>query len=950
MGIRAALLAALCGGALALRVGVQSPPGSPNFAQYAPTFRYIGEVTGLGLDPVPFLTDSDLAAAANNGSIQLTFSGATPTYCIILTTNLQPIVTLISVVNGQPTPSIAADIVVLQQSPVQHLADLRGQLIGVGQLNSLALTQAQWGLLQMNNVSLFADTRGVAFLASTQNIVGALMAGSIDVGFLPANFFETTHVDPTLFRVIDARQSTDYPYPSTTGTFSSQVLGTLPSINGTTRTALARAFLNLAPNASVVQQGGYYGWGTPQSFLTIRKLLQSTNVLKPNAERCSNLSMVFAEIPCPPGYGYQTAVAISQMCERRGVQCPANATCVCSPCARIIPPKRIGGLVPGAFAGVIVAVVSALLVLALWLWQRYRTHVKVIPWHELEMEDTVLGHGSLGLVRKARHQGVAVVVKRAFPRKEQGHSIFDFDDLELQRQLLPHNRNRDECLKRKVQQIGWQVLRCIGVQTERTRQIKIVAARADIKLRHSNIVPTLGVCLGEDGQEVLSVTLYMERGSLHDLITNPSIVLDIVLTTSIARDIASALLWCHAQDPSIIGLNLQPQHVLMDSNLRAHLSSSAPQAFHESVLMAPELLLGRRQTEATDVYAYGMLLYMLLFRHEPFLGEDRKAVFRAIRDSEGGVQKRPDVEDAPPQIRELLEQCWDPDPVQRPTFAEICKALAGGRQSLADDLMSKVHQGQALLNQVYPPNIARALQEGRIPEPEQHNMVTIFFSDIVGFTRISSVISPEEVMRMLHQVYTSMDTLAHKHGVFKVETIGDAWSVINCLEKVSYPALHTASSCSLLMQDGSHQPQGAAGGPRCTHGAVCAGGGQQGWGSGLPDQQQLKEPRDAQHPHRPALRTSDCRHRGRHQSPLLSFWRYGKLCQQDGVLQRGRAHPDVSIYGHHGHRTGLLAGCARVAPPRPGGHQGQGHDADFLPGKSAAQQRSLSPILHAQTI
>ncbi len=41
--------------------------------------------------------------------------------------------------------------------------------------------------------------------------------------------------------------------------------------------------------------------------------------------------------------------------------------------------------------------------------------------------------------------------------------------------------------------------------------------------------------------------------------------------------------------------------------------------------------------------------------------------------------------------------------------------------------------------------VAAALQEGRTVEPEFYPCVTIFFSDIVGFTTISGMLQPHEV-------------------------------------------------------------------------------------------------------------------------------------------------------------------------------------------------------------
>jgi atrial natriuretic peptide receptor A len=61
---------------------------------------------------------------------------------------------------------------------------------------------------------------------------------------------------------------------------------------------------------------------------------------------------------------------------------------------------------------------------------------------------------------------------------------------------------------------------------------------------------------------------------------------------------------------------------------------------------------------------------------------------------------------------------------------------------------------------------------------EKYNLVTIFFSDIVGFTSLAGQMRPIQVMKMLNELYTEFDKLVEKHHLYKVETIGDAYMVV----------------------------------------------------------------------------------------------------------------------------------------------------------------------------
>ena len=82
-----------------------------------------------------------------------------------------------------------------------------------------------------------------------------------------------------------------------------------------------------------------------------------------------------------------------------------------------------------------------------------------------------------------------------------------------------------------------------------------------------------------------------------------------------------------------------------------------------------------------------------------------------------------------------------------------------------------------LVNKMLPKRAIVKLHRGQTVL-EKYNLVTIFFSDIVGFTSMAGSMRPIQVMKMLNELYTELDKLVEKHQVYKVETIGDAYMVV----------------------------------------------------------------------------------------------------------------------------------------------------------------------------
>eukprot|EP00762_Andalucia_godoyi_P002890 ANDGO_04537.mRNA.1 Adenylate cyclase len=83
-----------------------------------------------------------------------------------------------------------------------------------------------------------------------------------------------------------------------------------------------------------------------------------------------------------------------------------------------------------------------------------------------------------------------------------------------------------------------------------------------------------------------------------------------------------------------------------------------------------------------------------------------------------------------------------------------------------------------LLRNTLPDTIVRRLQNGETVIADYTESCSLFFSDMVSFTELSSRLTPVQLVNMLNTLVSCMDRLAKHYGVEKIKTVGDSYFAV----------------------------------------------------------------------------------------------------------------------------------------------------------------------------
>ncbi|XP_046437662.1 guanylate cyclase 32E-like isoform X1 [Daphnia pulex] len=353
-------------------------------------------------------------------------------------------------------------------------------------------------------------------------------------------------------------------------------------------------------------------------------------------------------------------------------------------------------------------------------------------------------------------------------------------------------------------------------------------------LRHDNLSAFFGASV--DPPNICIVTEYCTRGSLKDVLENDDVKLDNMFIASLVGDIVRGMIYLHDSPVKSHG-NLKASNCLIDSRWVLKVADFGLHEFksgaerisnnddddycddymHGLLYRSPELLRladpPLQGTQKGDIYSFGILLYAIHGRQGPF-GFTPLSTNDILKKV---TEHAPPLPPFRPQMEALencldcvctvMVECWREQPEERPDFKTIRSKLRPMRKGLkpnifdnmnyllekytnnlealvderTEQLLEEKKKTEALLYEMLPRYVAEKLKCGHKVEAESFDSVTIYFSDIVGFTEMSAQSSPLQVVDFLNDLYTCFDSIIGNYDVYKVETIGDAYMVVSGL-------------------------------------------------------------------------------------------------------------------------------------------------------------------------
>jgi class 3 adenylate cyclase len=129
------------------------------------------------------------------------------------------------------------------------------------------------------------------------------------------------------------------------------------------------------------------------------------------------------------------------------------------------------------------------------------------------------------------------------------------------------------------------------------------------------------------------------------------------------------------------------------------------------------------------------------------------------------------------------------------------KRLRDKERAYLAQIQAEQERSERLLLNILPEPIAKRLKADETGIADSFAEVSVLFADIVDFTSLTSQASPQDLIRILNEIFTEFDTLAERYQMEKIKTIGDAYMVVGGLPTPTPDHAEGAAAMAIGMQD-----------------------------------------------------------------------------------------------------------------------------------------------------
>eukprot|EP00727_Mastigamoeba_balamuthi_P013572 m51a1_g8838 putative pas domain-containing protein tyrosine kinase (1226) ;mRNA; r:424224-428540 len=225
------------------------------------------------------------------------------------------------------------------------------------------------------------------------------------------------------------------------------------------------------------------------------------------------------------------------------------------------------------------------------------------------------------------------------------------------------------------------------------------------KHHHPNLLMLMGYC--ETKTDILVVTEYMEGGTLADYIRKEKRYASVYALVGMAFDVLKGIAYLHSCKPPIVHGSICTHNLLLDgkgsvkvsdfwfsSKKGAFSSSGSGKSLKRAAWQPPEVIAGTFLTPATDVYAFGIVLWELIAPPEmtasssASASESQSSAASSAPPGSSGMLSvgmggalemnaqlgPPEIPpNASPEVSELFAKCWQSQPERRPSVFQILR-------------------------------------------------------------------------------------------------------------------------------------------------------------------------------------------------------------------------------------------------------------------------------------